>query len=95
MLEMPRGESEKETMADQLQLFDAGPRKRVPRPTCTPYPVGTGPRGETCRTCRWIVRLRGRYLKCLKARVAWTHGGATDIRAKWPACKAWEAREEP
>lgn len=22
----------------------------------------------------------------------WTHGGGTDIRAKWPACEAWQPK---
>jgi hypothetical protein len=82
-------------MDSQTQLFDAGPPQRpaMPARTCTPFRPGTGPAGETCRTCRHLVRVRlaGTYLKCGLMRLAWTHGGATDIKAGWPACGAWES----
>lgn len=53
---------------------------------------GTGPQGETCGTCANLVRkqMAGTYLKCGLMRSAWTGGGGTDVRAKDPACRAWE-----
>ena len=56
---------------------------------------GTGPAGETCKTCQHIVRMvRARaYLKCDLNRARWTHGGASDIRANSPACNRWEQVE--
>lgn len=51
---------------------------------------GTGPKGETCRTCVHLVRHRmaKTYLKCDLIR--WTSGPGTDVRAKDPACSRWE-----
>lgn len=56
------------------------------------YPPGTGPKGETCRTCRHLHRKRmgNVYLKCSLVRHLWTGGVGTDIRARSPACKKWE-----
>jgi hypothetical protein len=54
----------------------------------------TGPAGETCRTCRHCVRLQHSsktFLKCGLCERQWTHGLCNDIRARWPACKFWEA----
>jgi hypothetical protein len=63
---------------------------------CTPDLPGTGPEGETCGTCRYLVRRRnseGRgntHPKCGKMQHRWTHGAATDIRVRWPACSHWD-----
>ena len=85
-------------MNDQLLLFDIdysqGPPKRRGH-SATP---GTGPAGESCRTCRHryrnVVRSGRAYLKCDLQRARWTGGRATDIRAKDPACRFWEKRDE-
>jgi hypothetical protein len=56
-------------------------------------PPGTGPRGETCRTCKNANRMRGgskRWIKCGLNRARWTGGRATDILARSPACRKWE-----
>lgn len=54
---------------------------------------GTGPAGETCRTCAYYrVGGRGRYRKCALERYRWTSGPGTDIRASSPACKKWEPK---
>ena len=44
---------------------------------------GKGPAGQTCKTCRHIVRIgRGKvYRKCGLARAMWSHGPGTDILA--------------
>lgn len=56
---------------------------------------GTGPSGETCKTCKHLFRLRyaKTYLKCAKARKV-TRGPGTDIRAGAKACACWQQREE-
>ena len=54
---------------------------------------GTGPDGETCGSCRHCVRMRQakRWMKCGLNEARWTHGRATDILARSPACRKWEA----
>lgn len=54
---------------------------------------GTGPDGETCKTCRHIYRnkMAKTYLKCSLMREHWTGGAGTDIKASAPACRRWEA----
>ena len=55
-------------------------------------PAGTGPAGETCGTCKHIFRHpTGRYRKCELARARWTGGFKTDILARTPACRKWQA----
>jgi len=57
------------------------------------YHPGTGPEGETCGSCKHMIRKRmgGTYLKCLLSRARWTGGRGSDVLAKAPACKYWEA----
>lgn len=50
---------------------------------------GTGPKGETCGSCKHIRRGR-RYRKCELTRACWTHSQRTDILARAPACAKWE-----
>jgi hypothetical protein len=97
--------SEKETRVTNNDLFGlaAGPaltpkqRRKLKgdgrNPRGHAWTPGTGPDGETCRTCRHIARQQfaRTYLKCGLNKTAWTHGAASDIRAKDPACKKWEA----
>lgn len=56
---------------------------------------GTGPAGETCKTCRHLARIRysKTYLKCALIQAGWTHGPGTDVKARAPACGKWEAAE--
>lgn len=53
-------------------------------------PPGTGPQGQTCGTCKHIVRF-ARYRKCGLCRSLWTGGPGTDILAEDAACSKWEA----
>lgn len=59
---------------------------------------GTGPAGETCRSCLHYTHAansegRGKkWPKCGLMRALWTHGPGTDIRARSPACEKWEER---
>ena len=84
----------------QRDLIDIGERDvhgvgKRPRKLCIPAQIGTGPKGETCRSCKhktYQGEVAGRYLKCALMRKYWTRGGATDIKAGWPACAKWEKR---
>lgn len=70
-------------------------KRREPKPNGYAYFPGTGPAGETCKTCKHIYRnrLAKTYLKCNLNQAKWTGGGGSDIRAKSPACKFWEPQE--
>lgn len=55
---------------------------------------GSGPSGETCKTCRHSFArsmTSKRYWKC--GLVPITHGPATDIRVGSPACSKWQASQ--
>lgn len=68
------------------------PKEMVKGYAATP---GTGPSRETCKTCKHIMRksMAKTYLKCGLMKPFWTGGPGSDIRAKSPACKQWEAGE--
>lgn len=57
-------------------------------------PPGTGPDGETCKSCRFAsaVRMSKTYWKCAR-RGHWTTSYGSDIRLKSPACRGWERKE--
>lgn len=78
-------------------LFDMPPDGDVTQAElarrCTAAKSGTGPDGETCRTCAHRVRARYRdrvYQKCGLCRKQWTHGPGSDIKVYWNACMYWE-----
>jgi hypothetical protein len=54
--------------------------------------LGPGPDGMTCGDCHHLtrVRLSKTYLKCGRQTI--TRGPGTDIRAKDPACRFFEAK---
>jgi len=61
------------------------------------YPAnpGTGPKGETCKTCYNLCRTQGfakEYKKCGVMRQHWTGGAGTDIRVRSKACSYWIPR---
>lgn len=70
------------------------PQRNPAKPRGHAWTPGTGPAGETCGSCAHLsrVRLAKTYLKCGRVRENWTHGPATDVRARDPACKQWEAK---
>lgn len=73
--------------AERRRLF---PRSRQTKASGYFDEPGTGPEGETCKTCKHLLR-HGRariYHKC--DRTNWTFGPATDIRTRSPACRGWE-----
>ena len=55
---------------------------------------GTGPEGETCRTCdhKTYHERTKRYYKC--DLINWGHGKGTDILLRSPACHRWEPASE-
>ena len=59
---------------------------------------GTGPEGETCKTCEHAVRVSGNtantYRKCALMREHWTGGPGSDILFRSPACRHWEREKE-
>lgn len=70
-------------------------KRKTPQPKGYAAPPGTGPAGETCKSCRHIYRVetggRKAFRKC--ALIKATAGPGTDILAKAPACRRWEAPE--
>ena len=56
---------------------------------------GSGPAGETCRSCRHAAAVRhaSTYWKCGLMAKFWTGGAATDIKLGDPACARWQAVE--
>jgi hypothetical protein len=55
---------------------------------------GTGPDGETCGSCKFLVKkqMAKAYTKCELTKKTWTGGGGSDIRHKDPACSFWFAK---
>lgn len=89
----------------QLELFDVaeiGERKLLPpaaqaasRCRATPAPIGSGPAGQSCRSCSHYTRVRHHdqtFRKCELMRGDWTHGPGTDIKASYAACRLFELR---
>lgn len=70
-------------------LTKTGKRKTPKRKGYAAQP-GTGPEGESCKTCRHRVRVLGKYNKCNLVKAFWTGGFATDVLVKSPACQKWE-----
>lgn len=58
---------------------------------------GTGPEGETCKTCKHKRSMSNtgtkHWIKCQLRRATWTGGEGTDILARSPACSKWEGIE--
>jgi hypothetical protein len=68
--------------------------KKKGQPKGYAYPPGTGPTGETCKTCEHSYRRQGgsnAYFKC--DLVPPTNGPGTDIRLKSPACFKWTPKQ--
>jgi hypothetical protein len=55
---------------------------------------GTGPAGETCRSCDNLSGklMSRRYYKCELTRSQWTGGHGTDVKVRSPACLKWEPK---
>lgn len=83
------------------QVVERAPSGRKSSANGYPAPPGTGPVGETCKTCEHKIKVNGGnkdYWKCHKftspSRIGqkWQWSGCTssDIRLKAPACRLWE-----
>jgi hypothetical protein len=92
--------------APDLPLFDRAmtPTERrkmfrafIPKKGLYAAIPGTGPEGETCRSCAhkaYMGGCAGHYIKCGLMRDRWTRGGGTDIKAGSSACAKWEIRDK-
>lgn len=68
--------------------------RKYSRPRGHAAPPGSGPKGETCKTCEHCTVHKGNsrsYTKCDLVKPS--NGPATDIRQKDPACSRWEKEE--
>ena len=57
---------------------------------------GTGPKGETCGSCRHLCRAGTggkRFPKCVLTEAAWTSTRRTDVLVRAAACSKWQAKE--
>jgi hypothetical protein len=55
---------------------------------------GSGPAGETCKTCAFCVNSYRSFYKCELMRRLWTHSYGTDVLLKSPARRRWEMDKE-
>ena len=80
------------TPAERKRLYRAGARASAKPKGLFAAPPGSGPKGETCKSCKHLCRKRMSkvYLKCGLMQQHWTGGGGTDVRASTPACRKWE-----
>lgn len=69
-------------------------RRRESEPRGYAAMPGTGPTGETCKSCQHYVikQMAKAYRKCLLRRAVWTGGAGTDVKARAPACSKWEPK---
>lgn len=78
------------TVEEAKSIEKKGKRRTVPKGNAAP--IGSGPKGETCKTCKYAYRTGTGYgkgfWKCKLVRP--TRGPGTDIRLKWAACSRWE-----
>jgi hypothetical protein len=75
---------------EEVVLIAKATGKRV---TGYAAPPGTGPAGETCKTCEHFWRKRGHskvYRKCGHPKAHRSNCTATDIKASALACRLWE-----
>ena len=76
---------------EQIDFFDGSVKpKRYKKDAYCGNP-GQGPKGQTCKTCKHLIShtMAKKYFKC--DLVMWTHGPATDVRVRTPACQFWES----
>lgn len=78
-------------LAGKPTLFKLPPAMKVNLRAYAAHP-GSGPRGETCRTCAHSYgrQFSKTYWKCDLVKA--TGGAGTDIKLRSPACSRWEAR---
>ena len=89
-------------MSEQLDLFGGcygGParKKRTStQPNGYATRPGSGPAGETCKTCHHCCQIQytKNFYKCALMKKHWTHGVGSDIRLKSPACRHWKGKDK-
>lgn len=76
-----------------IKFGDSVKKKHNDKPRGSAAPIGSGPQGETCKTCKhsYCRKMAGTYWKCDLVKA--THGTSTDIRLKWAACSRFEKKE--
>jgi hypothetical protein len=85
-------------MSPETDLFGQEVVESTKRKTfASGYPrrPGSGPVGETCKTCGRCHRMHAgnkTFYKCGANQSNWTHSVNTDIRLKSPACLLWTQR---
>jgi hypothetical protein len=81
-----------------IEISEAKGVRKPTRPNGYAAPPGTGPAGETCKSCEHAVRVSGNtantYRKCALMREHWTGGPGSDILFRSPACRLWEREKE-
>lgn len=81
-----------EVIAPVGLISATGKKKRDETPKGYAARPGSGPAGETCKTCASACRTGGRYWKCAVIKHNWSRSYATDIRLKSPACSYWKPK---
>jgi hypothetical protein len=79
-------------MLTPKQRRELGGKRKSARPNGYPKPPGSGPKGETCKSCAHIRRVDTgcrKFRKCGLLEGNWTHGPGTDILAGAAACSLW------
>lgn len=78
---------------DLIPVNQIDSKPKTTRPNGYVSQPGTGPEGETCRSCyhRVIVNYHNKnYQKCGLNEARWTHGRGSDILLRSPACRQWK-----
>jgi hypothetical protein len=82
-----------EVTVDEARAMLALKKRRDPTPAGYAAQPGTGPSGETCRTCKHLSanEQAKTYYKCGLMSRHWTGGRKSDVLVKAPACRHWAA----
>ena len=77
-----------------VERSDSKPKRKTTQPRGYAARPGTGPAGETCKSCDHYThrKFSKTYRKCALNRAAWTRGPGSDIKAGSPACEKWERK---
>jgi len=81
-----------EVAEEARPVFGEKPKRRTTPAKGYAASPGTGPEGEACRTCRFLVakHMAKIYHKCALMRHCWSGGRGTDVLVKSLACSRWE-----
>lgn len=92
ILKLTRAEAMRLLREASKELEDAGKLPVLAADTGYADRPGTGPVGQTCKTCKHATRITyaRSFYKCALMERRWTHGKNTDIKIRSPACSKWE-----